>query len=94
MADVGVVGCGKEFSDALVHVAKGMFSVIADQSAVTPEESMEVSVTSTDVDALVVDWLNELLYRYEAFGFLPKEFQISVKIWRGCSRSDLHRPAS
>jgi SHS2 domain-containing protein len=37
-----------------------------------------VSVSSSDTDALVVDWLNELLYRYEAEGFLPGDFHVSV----------------
>ena len=77
-ADVGVVASGETFAEALAWTAKGMFSVVADIDAVEPREFMEVSVASADREALVVDWLNELLYRYEAEGFLPKDFQISV----------------
>ena len=35
-------------------------------------------VASSDREALAVDWLNDLLFRYEAEGFLPKEFEVSV----------------
>lgn len=77
-ADVGVVATGDTLADALAWAAKGMFSIIADLDTVEPRESLEVMVTSTDPDALVVDWLNELLYRYEAEGFLPKEVQVWV----------------
>ena len=77
-ADLGVVAHGGEFAEALAQVATGMFSVIAELDAVGPSETVQVSVNSSDREALVVDWLNELLYRYEADGFLPREFHVSV----------------
>ena len=77
-ADVGVRATGDTLAEALSWVAKGMFSVIADMDSVEPRKALEVSVPSTDADTLVVDWLNELLYRYEAEGFLLKEFDVTV----------------
>ena len=77
-ADVGVRATGDTLAEALSWVAKGMFSVIADLDSVQPRKSLEVSVASTDTDALVVDWLNELIYRYEAEGLLLKEFDVTV----------------
>ena len=55
-----------------------MFSVIAEMEGVEPEDSIEVAVQSGDRDALVVDWLNELLYRFDAEGFLPCEIEVAV----------------
>jgi SHS2 domain-containing protein len=77
-ADVGIVAAGDTLGEALAWAAKGMFSVIADLDTVSPRESLEVSVKAADREALVVDWLNELLYRYEAEGFLPREFNVMV----------------
>jgi SHS2 domain-containing protein len=77
-ADVGVVATGGSLGEALAWLAKGMFSVIVDLDTVTPGETREVEVASGDREALVVDWLNELLYRYEAEGFLPREFSVAV----------------
>jgi SHS2 domain-containing protein len=77
-ADVGIVATGATLGEALAWVAKGMFSVIADLDSVVPSETLGVSVASVDQSALVVDWLNELLYRYEAEGFLPREFNVTV----------------
>lgn len=77
-ADLGVVGRGETLAEALAWAATGMFSAVADLAEVRPLQSVEVSVTSTDRDALAVDWLNELLYRYEAEGFLPRTFDVSV----------------
>ena len=77
-ADVGVRATGDTLGEALSWIAKGMFSIIADLDSVQPRKTLEVSVDSTDTDALVVDWLNELLYRYEAEGLLLKEFEVTV----------------
>jgi len=77
-ADVGIVATGSSLEEVLAWLAKGMFSVIADLDSVVPKEFLEVSLISSDQEALVVDWLNELLYRYEAEGFLPREFSVTV----------------
>jgi SHS2 domain-containing protein len=77
-ADVGIVATGATLGEALAWAAKGMFSVIAGLDSVSPQELLEVAVKATDPEALVVDWLNELLYRYEAEGFLPREFKVTV----------------
>jgi SHS2 domain-containing protein len=77
-ADVGIVATGATLGEALAWAAKGMFSAIADLDRVVPRKRLEVSVISSDSSALVVDWLNELLYRYEAEGFLPREFDVTL----------------
>jgi len=77
-ADVGIVAAGDSLGEALDWLAKGMFSVIVDLDTVAPRETREVEVASGDREALVVDWLNELLYRYEAEGFLPRDFSVAV----------------
>ena len=77
-ADVGIIGRGDDLAEALAWTAIGMFSVMSDVDAVDPRETMYVSVTAVDREALVVNWLNELLFRYETEEFLPKEFHVSV----------------
>jgi SHS2 domain-containing protein len=77
-ADVGIVATGDSQGEALAWLATGMFSVIADLDSVAPRECVEVSLVSSNREALVVDWLNELVYRYEAEGFLPREFKVTV----------------
>ena len=75
-ADMGIVARGRDFADALTGVAEGMFAFIAELETVQPREVREVRVESADREALVVDWLNELLYRFEAEGFLPRRFEV------------------
>ena len=77
-ADLKVVGRGKDLGETLAWIAIGMFSVIADLDAVAARDTMHVSLTSSDRETLAVDWLNELLFKYEAEGFLPREFHVMV----------------
>ncbi len=78
-ADVGIVACGNTMAEALAFLAEGMFALIADPETIEVSDSWEFYVSSADEEALAVDWLNELLYRYEVDGFLPKEFRICVE---------------
>ena len=77
-ADVGIAADGDTFADALAWVAIGMFSIIADLDLVGENSSVDVHVESPDRDSLVVGWLNELLYIFDAHQFLPKTFEVSV----------------
>ena len=78
-ADVGIAASGDTLAEALAFLAKGMFALIANSEAVEVNDSWELFVSSSDEEALAVDWLNELLYMYEVDGFLPKEFCICVE---------------
>ena len=77
-ADLGVEATGEDFADALAYIATGMFSIVADLDAVVARDSIHVEVESRSRESLVVDWLNELLYRFEGEGFVPKGFEVVV----------------
>jgi SHS2 domain-containing protein len=55
-----------------------MFSLLVDSDTVAAQCSRQVSLTAHDQESLVVDWLNELLYLYEATGFLLKECRVAL----------------
>lgn len=88
-ADLRIIARGDGFEEALGWIATGMFSVIVDIEDITSLDSIEVYVESSSREALVVDWLNELLYRFEGEGFLPKSFHIRLGnndtvLWARC----------
>lgn len=77
-ADLGVVGRGDTLAEALEWAATGMLGFMADLDRVEERETVQLSIVSSDREALAVDWLNELLYRFEADGFLPRRFEVTV----------------
>ena len=77
-ADIGISACGDSLEEALGWLATGMFSLIVESETVASTSSRVISVASRDREALAVDWLNELLYQYEATGFLLKECHVTL----------------
>ena len=61
-ADVGIVATGRDLREAFAQAATGLFDFMADLSCVGESEEREVAVNAPDRDALLVAWLNELLY--------------------------------
>ena len=77
-ADVGVRAWGGSEEAVFEEAAKGMFSLVCDPQTVGSEETLSVSVEapSADHELLLVAWLNELLYLFEARRILFSEFRV------------------
>jgi SHS2 domain-containing protein len=75
-ADIGIVAYGEDINKAFINAAKGLFSLIIDPEAVSVKKHWEIAVTAPDREALLVNWLNELIYLLDAQGTLFKDFEI------------------
>ncbi|MBI4297968.1 MAG: archease [Chloroflexi bacterium] len=75
-ADAGIEAEGRDLAQAFANVAYGMFSLIADLKGVANAESREVEVEAPDREALLVRWLNELLYIFDTEHLLLRRFRI------------------
>ena len=76
-ADWSICVHGSTLRDLFVNAAVGMYSLMADISTLTPTIEREIKVASGDVEALLVRWLNELLYHTEMNGEMFCEFAIT-----------------
>ena len=78
-ADIGISACGDSLEEALCWLASGhVQSHRGHGDGHTFTSSRVISVASRDREALAVDWLNDLLYQYEATGFLLKECHVTL----------------
>lgn len=75
-ADVGIIAYGKDLKEAFANAAYGMFSQIADLKNVKEEVERDVAIQSSDREALLVDWLNELLYMFDVDHIILSRFDI------------------
>ena len=76
-ADVGIIAYGKDLKEAFANAAYGMFSQIADLKEIKEEVKREVDIQSSDREALLVDWLNELLYIFDVDHIIFSRFDIT-----------------
>ncbi len=75
-SDIGLIAYGKSRKEIFENAAFGMFSLMAELSDVSTNETLTVKVTGDDADELLVNWLNELIFIEDSKKLLLKEFKI------------------
>lgn len=75
--DVGLRAYGESLKDAFTNAAIGMYSLITDTDAIKEEKVIEVSVVSDWMEGLLVSWLNELIFQFDAYDFVGKKVVIT-----------------
>ena len=76
-ADIGIVAYGADLRDLFTNAALGLFNLMADLDDIGEHVKREVKVSADDVEVLLVEWLNELIYIFEVDHILFKKFVIN-----------------
>jgi len=69
-ADLGLRATGATPQEALSEGAQAMLDAMADTTKIRETQTFEQQCRASDVAALFVEWLNELLYQREVNGVL------------------------
>jgi len=75
-ADVGIIAYGTEIKQVFGNAALALFSLITELEDVGEELKYDVEVASEDRESLLVEWLNELIYLFDAEHVLLKKFDV------------------
>lgn len=75
--DIGLRSFGKTLQEAFVNAAIGMYSLITDTGEIEEKKSIDVSLENDSLDSLLVAWLNELVFHFDAYGFIGKKISIT-----------------
>ena len=74
--DVGLKAYGENLRDAFINAAIGMYSLTTDLDMIEEQKVIDVSAESSSVEGLLVSWLNELIFHFDAYGFIGKRIVI------------------
>ncbi|MCJ7769779.1 MAG: archease [Dehalococcoidales bacterium] len=77
-ADTGLIAYGNSLTEAFGNAAYGMFSIIAELDRVRETETRRFEVSSNDLEGLLFEWLNRLLYYVDVDMVLFKRFEIKI----------------
>ena len=77
-ADIGFRAFGGTLEQLFANSAVAMLSIAGNPHAAEPREQYSISVESGDREALMVDWLNEVLYWYDGKGIALREFRVNL----------------
>ncbi|MGC8496899.1 MAG: archease [Thermoplasmata archaeon] len=70
-ADIGLITKADSFEHTLDELALAMFDLIVDIKSVEPQYRIGISINYDNMDSLVVDFLSELIYQFDANHFVP-----------------------
>lgn len=76
-SDVSIIAYGNNHQEVFENAAYGMFSLMANLTKVAPKSSLTINVTADEPEALLVNWLNELIYHEDAKKMLFSKFEIT-----------------
>jgi SHS2 domain-containing protein len=75
-ADVAYRIQGDSLAEIYVNAAHALMATMTDRRGLRLKESRDIEVDAPDREALLVAWLNYLLYLYDVDGFLGRIFEI------------------
>jgi len=75
-ADVGIIAYGANIKGLFSNAALALFSLITELESVEEKLHLDLEVISEGRDSLLVEWLNELIYLFDAKHILFNRFDI------------------
>jgi SHS2 domain-containing protein len=75
-ADVGLNAYGRTIAEAFANAAYGMFAIMTELESVRDVEARRVEVSADDIEGLLFEWLNSLLYYFDVETLIFKRFDI------------------
>jgi SHS2 domain-containing protein len=77
-ADIGITAYGADMKQVFANAARGLFSIITNLDNVASTKKLDIQVTAPDREALLLQWLNELIYLFEVKETLFNRFDITT----------------
>jgi len=74
--DVGIKAYGKSLEEVFTNAAIGMYSLITDMKDVNEKQEMKIDVSSESIEGLLVNYLNDLIFQFDAYGFVGRRIEI------------------
>ena len=78
-ADLGLRVAAGSREDLFAEAARGLFSMIVpDLASVRLTQTRELTIAGQEIDYLLFDWLNELLYIFDTQRLLLADFEVRL----------------
>ncbi|MGD1092445.1 MAG: archease [Bryobacteraceae bacterium] len=77
-ADIGVRGIGPTMEEAFEQAAVALAAVITDPSRVEPRNELIIQCQAPNLEVLLVDWLNALIYEMAVRRMILARFRVRI----------------
>jgi len=77
-ADIGIRAFGNNLPEVFSNAAIGMLSLITDLETVKERLEKSINVSAIDIETLLVEWLNELIFLFDTEMLLFSRCEITL----------------
>lgn len=78
VADMGVRGFGRNPAEAFAAAAVALTAIVCDPASVLPLAKIEIRCEAPDVELLLADWLNALVYEMAVRAMVFGRFEVNI----------------
>ncbi len=78
-ADVGVRGYGSSVAEAFENAARAMIAQVTPLDRIAAKETVSVTCKGEDLEILLVDWLNAVIYEMATRRMLFRDFVVKIE---------------
>ena len=75
--DAGIRAYGRDLKELFSNAGLGIYSLITDPQNIAGNADLSVSVRGESLEGLFVAWLNELVFQFDAYGFVGKHISVT-----------------
>ena len=77
-SEAGIIARGDTLAEAFANVAEGMYALVLEIEDVQPREQRDIAVEAGGHEALLIDWLMEIVFLTETEGLVFRRFEDGV----------------
>lgn len=99
-ADIGVRGIGSTQAQAFEQAALALSAVVTPLADIAARDAVQIECDSDDLEVLLVDWLNAVIYEMAARSMLFGQYDVHIEnnkligtAWGETIDVDRHQPA-
>jgi len=74
-ADIGFEAFGATRKEVFANAARALMHLMVNLEAIAPRNEFPLRTEASDMPSLLVNWLSEILYRFDAEGWLFRDFK-------------------
>jgi SHS2 domain-containing protein len=75
-ADIGFRAWGATSAEMFENAARALMYIATEPSIIDAVEERTVEVSGADYESLIVNWLSEIVYLFDAGVFAPRDFHV------------------
>lgn len=94
-ADIGIIVRSASKEELFEKAAMAVFDIIGNLNQIKADEKMDIEIKGEDEEELMVNWLNELIFLFDAKGWLFSKFdieEINDKILKATCSGEKFKP--